>query len=404
MEQAPVRDISAGVNQTGIRDHNERLVLSLIQRHGALASAEVARRANLSPQTASTITRKLEADGLLVRGVPQRGKVGKPSVPMTLNPEGLHSIGVNIGRRSAELAAIDFAGRVIAQEKLAYAYPTPAPVMAFLREAIPRLEARLGAQGVHRLAGIGVSAPFELWNWLQSVNAPAQEMEKWRGFDIRAAVAEISGLDVVLENDATSACTAEHIFGRGREFVDYAYFFIGSFIGGGVVLNGAVYAGRMGNAGAFGSIPVPDGTGGASQLIHNASIYTLERALDETGRGTAGLWSHPQDWSGFGPPLDRWIERTAQALALGAVAVCSVIDFEAVLIDGAFPEEVRSRIVAATREALADVDTQGIAPPRIEPGSVGRTARAVGSATLPILSKYLLGQHPFRHTADQTGR
>ena len=57
MDQPRVHDPSTGVNQTGIRDHNERLVLSLIQRHGALASAEVARRASLSPQTASTITR-----------------------------------------------------------------------------------------------------------------------------------------------------------------------------------------------------------------------------------------------------------------------------------------------------------------------------------------------------------
>ncbi|MCX7645132.1 MAG: ROK family transcriptional regulator [Rhodobacteraceae bacterium] len=396
MDQAPVRDVSAGVNQTGIRDHNERLVLSLIQRHGALASAEVARRANLSPQTASTITRKLEADGLLLRGPPQRGKVGKPSVPMALNPDGLRSVGVNIGRRSAELVAIDFSGRVIALEKLAYPYPTPGPVMRFLAEAIPRMVAGLGAEGARRLAGIGVSAPFELWNWLQSVNAPAQEMDLWRGFDIRAAVAEISGLDVVLENDATSACTAEHIFGRGREFADYAYFFIGSFIGGGVVLNGAVYTGRTGNAGAFGSIPVPDGSGGASQLIQNASIYILERELAEAGMEAGGLWAQPQDWSGFGATLDRWIDRTARSLALGAVAVCSVIDFEAVLIDGAFPDEVRSRIVAATRDALGGVDTQGIASPRIEPGSVGRTARAVGSATLPILSKYLLGQHAFR--------
>lgn len=396
MDQVIVQDPATGVNQTGLRDHNERLVLSLIQRHGALASAEVARRANLSPQTASTITRKLEADGLLTRGEPQRGKVGKPLVPMALNPDGVRSVGVNIGRRSAELAAIDFSGQILTQTKLTYPYPTPEPVMRFLGEAIPQLVEDLGRQGRSRLAGIGVSAPFELWNWLQSVNAPAEEMNRWRGFDIGEAVAAIAGVDTVQENDATSACTAEHVFGRGREFADYAYFFIGSFIGGGVVLNGTVYPGRTGNAGAFGTLPVPDGSGGASQLIHNASIYTLERNLQEAGRDTAALWSFPQDWSGYEDFLAPWIERTAHHLALGAVAVCSVFDFEAVLIDGAFPAEVRSRIVAATREALASVDTQGIAPPRIEPAAVGRNARAVGAAALPILTKYFLSQSGFR--------
>ena len=389
MDQNNVRDPATGVNQTGIRDHNERLVLSLIQRHGTLASAEVARRANLSPQTASTITRKLEADGLLLRGEPQRGRVGKPSVPMALNPDGVRSVGLNIGRRSAELVAIDFTGAILAEEKLAYPYPTPTPVMAFATAGLDRLRNVLGP--ADRIAGLGVSAPFELWNWLQSVNAPAAEMERWRGYDIATTAAGHTGLDVVLENDATSACTAEHVFGRGREFSDYAYFFIGSFVGGGVVLNGTVYAGGTGNAGAFGSIPVPDGTGGASQLLQNASIYTLERAVTEAGRDPASLlWSFPQDWSGFEDILGPWISRTARHLALGAVAICAVIDFEAVLIDGAFPSDIRTRIVTATRDELARVDTRGIAPPRIEEGSIGRAARAVGSAALPILSKYLL--------------
>lgn len=389
MDQNIVRDPTTGVNQTGIRDHNERLVLSLIQRHGALASAEVARRANLSPQTASTITRKLEADGLLLRGAPQRGRVGKPSVPMALNPEGVRSVGLNIGRRSAELVAIDFTGAILAEEKLAYPYPTPAPVMAFAAAGLDRLRNVLGP--ADRIAGLGVSAPFELWNWLQSVNAPATEMERWRGYDIAGMARDLTGLDVVIENDATSACTAEHVFGRGREFSDYAYFFLGSFVGGGVALNGTVYNGRTGNAGAFGSIPVPDGTGGASQLLQNASIYTLERALNEAGRDPARLlWSFPQDWSGFEDILGPWISRTARHLALGAVAVSAVIDFEAVLIDGAFPAGIRTRIATATRAELAWVDTRGIAPPRIEEGSIGRSARAVGSAALPILSKYFL--------------
>jgi predicted NBD/HSP70 family sugar kinase len=392
MDQPVVRDPASGVNQTGIRDHNERLVLSLIQRHGALASAEVARRAALSPQTASTITRKLEADGLLLRGAPQRGKVGKPLVPMALNPDGVRSVGVNIGRRSAELVAIDFCGRVLTQDKLTYPYPTPEPVIDFLARAIPAVAGGLGKAGRTRLAGLGVSAPYAIWDWLALVNAPAAEMERWRDFDIARKVAAITGLDVMLENDATSACTAEHIFGRGREFADYAYFFVGSFIGGGVVLNGMVHSGRTGNAGAFGSIPVPDRRGGASQLLHNASIYTLERAMVESGRDPSDLWTFPQVWDGIEPVLAPWITRTSHHLALGAAAVAAVIDFEAVLIDGAFPEAVRRRLVDATRTALGKIDTRGIAPPRIEEGSIGRNARAVGAAALPILSKYLLGQ------------
>ena len=87
MDVSVIRDPLGGANQSGMRDHNERLVLSLILRHVALPSAEIARRSNLSAQTVSIIIRALERDGLLLRGEPQRGKVGKPSIPMTLDPD-----------------------------------------------------------------------------------------------------------------------------------------------------------------------------------------------------------------------------------------------------------------------------------------------------------------------------
>ncbi len=385
-----------GANQTGVRDYNERLVLSLIHRHSGLASADIARRTGLSPQTVSVIIRSLEADGLLLRSDPVRGKVGKPLTPVALNPDGVRSLGLIIGRRACELAVVDFRGRMLDRRETVYPYPTPAKVFGFVARAVPDLLAAIGPSGRARLAGLGVSAPFELWNWLASVNAPADEMEAWRGLDIRAEVVAITGLDVFFQNDVTSACTAENLYGRGREFSDYAYFYIGSFIGGGIALNGSVYPGRTGNAGAFGTLPMPGEGGRPSQLIRHASIYLLERAIVEAGLDPSGLWTFPRDWTGFEAQVGPWIAETALHLAIGAAAVCSVIDFEAVLIDGAFPEAIRSRLVAQTREALAGVDVQGIAPPRIEEASVGRNARVIGSAALPILARYLLSQGAFR--------
>jgi predicted NBD/HSP70 family sugar kinase len=395
-DSAPDPAGTTGANQTSFRDHNERLVLSLLHRHGALAAVELARLTRLSPQTVSVITRKLEADGLLLKADPVRGKVGKPQVPVMLNPDGVRSLGLIIGRRASEIVAIDFHGRELTRAEVVYPYPTPDRVMAFAAEALPRMLDDLGAEGRARLAGIGVSAPFQLWNWLTSVNAPAAEMDAWRGFDITGAIGGLTGLEVTFQNDVTSACTAEHMYGRGRDFADYAYFYIGSFVGGGIALGGTVYPGRTGNAGAVGTLPMPGAGGRAVQLIRNASIYTLEADIVAAGKDPRGLWSFPRDWAGYEAEVAPWVANTARHLALAAVAVCAVIDFEAVLIDGAFPEAVRARVVAATRAALAEVDTQGIAPPRIEEARVGRNARAIGSAALPILSRHLLTQGTFR--------
>lgn len=394
MEAAAIRDPQGGANQSGIRDHNERLVLSLIHRHAGLPSAEIARRSNLSAQTVSIIIRALEKDGLLLRGHPIRGKVGKPSIPMTLNPDGILSFGLNIGRRSADLVLIDVAGNLRAQRKIHYAYPKPDALMEFLAEGHAEMTGALTARQVNRIAGIGVAAPFELWNWLDTVNAPQEEMQLWRHFDIGPRVAGITGLPVTVQNDTTAACTAEHIFGRGREFSDYAYFFIGSFIGGGVVLNDTVYAGRTGNAGAFGSIPVAGGRG-PQQLIQHASIFLLERALEKAGVDAARLWNPDCDWSDFGTPLDDWIDHTARHLAIASVAVSSVIDFECILIDANCPAAIRHRIIARAREEVGKIDTQGIDTPVLSEAAVGRNARAIGAATLPIIDRYLLSQQRF---------
>ena len=58
-------DPSGGANQIRVRAHNERLVLSLVRRHGALSKADIARRTGLSAQTVSVIMRALEKEGLL---------------------------------------------------------------------------------------------------------------------------------------------------------------------------------------------------------------------------------------------------------------------------------------------------------------------------------------------------
>jgi hypothetical protein len=70
-----------------------------------------------------------------------------------------------------------------------------------------------------------------------------------------------------------------------------------------------------------------------------------------------------------------------------------VIDFEAVLIDGAFPADVRARLVEGVRGELDRFDRRGLTPIRIEEGQVGGNARALGAATAPIFARYLLNTH-----------
>ncbi|MBN9023612.1 MAG: ROK family transcriptional regulator, partial [Rhizobiales bacterium] len=227
----PVGGLSRGTNQMGVRLYNERLVLSLIRRHGQLPKAEIARLTGLSPQTITVIMRSLEADGLVLRQGRQRGKVGQPSVPFALDPDGVFSLGLKVGRRSADIVLLDFTGTVRRTLRKDYRYPEPSALVAFFAEGIRRLSAAVPAG---RIAGIGIATPFEMWNWEEEVDAPPGAMQVWRDVDIKAEVEAVSAWPVYLCNDATAACAAELFVGNAERYSDFLYIFVGWFVGGGV--------------------------------------------------------------------------------------------------------------------------------------------------------------------------
>ena len=382
-----------GRNQHALRDYNERLILTTLSRKGPMAGSEISRATQLSPQTVSVILRQLEQDGMLARGTPQRGRVGKPSVPMGLNPAGAYAIGVMVGRRTTTLILTDFVGKQLLERHIQYDYPMPDPIMAFLRRALKEVREQLGDAGWDRISGIGVAKPYEIWAWHDNLGAPQEDLEAWKSFDFETALSEICPFRVHVENDATSAAQAEQIHGSGRAYSNYAYFFVGAFIGGGVILKDAVFTGPFSNAGAFGSLPVaPDGDT-PRQLIDVASLFLLEVRLRDAGQSADGLWDADTDWSAFEPVLSDWIEDAGRHLALAALTVSSVIDFEAVVVDGAFPAEVRKRLVAAMAQTLEGLDKRGLRVPDLTEGSIGRNARAIGAAAYPVHATFFTTPH-----------
>ncbi|HME84621.1 MAG TPA: ROK family transcriptional regulator [Roseiarcus sp.] len=381
---------ASGADQAGVRLYNERLLLSLVRRFGPLSKIEVARLTGLSVQSTSAIMNRLQADGLLRREAPLRGRVGQPTIPMSLDPEGAYSFGLKIGRRSSDLVLIDFSGAVRRRAHRTFAFPTPAMILDFVQTELPGLADALTDAQSRRVAGLGVALPFQLWTWEAEIGAPPGAMDAWRSFDVEREIAGVCPYAVTLCNDATAACAAEFFFGRGWRHRDFLYFFIGAFLGGGVVLDGALWQGRTGNAGALGSMPVVarSDPGGAPQLIACASIYQLERRLERAGVDASSMWATPDAWADFGPHLNDWMEEVASALAYACAAAISVIDFEAIVIDGAMPAPVRDRLTARTAEVFAGLDRRGLSDVVIVPGTIGADARAIGGAALPLIRNF----------------
>ena len=389
MQVKEVRKEARGTTQVGMRLYNERLALSLIRQYGQLPKAEIARLTGLSAQTVSVIVRQLERDKLVIKGDKQRGKVGQPLVPFRLNPDGAFSIGLKVGRRSGDLILLDLAGKVRKIVRQPYHFPTPKEFLAFAEAGIAKLLADLPKNLHSRISGLGIASPFELWNWEEEVGASHDVLEAWRNFDLTTEIAKLGKWPVLLCNDASAACAAELFFGHGRTYRDFAYFYIGFFVGGGVVLNGSLFQGRTGSAGAIGPIPVPSKSG-SEQLIRHASLYLLERRLNKQGHDELVLTINPNNWSGLGPELDQWIEDTGRNLAYAALSAAGLIDFEAIIIDGAMPSDIREQVVAVTNRHFAKLDRRGTAPLSIIVGSIGADARAMGGAALSLMANFAI--------------
>ena len=381
-----------GSNQLTVRDNNERLLLHLIRRHGAMTKAEATRETGLSANAISVIFNALEQEGLLLRGEPVRGRIGQPSTPMRLNPDARLYLGLKIGRRGFDMVLVDLCGGLRAQRSARHDYPTPERTIAFVTSALPHL---LGEAGVTQdaIAGSGIAIPSQLWHWSGDFGALQGEMDVWRDHDIAATLSDHLPGQILVENDATAACYAEWVFGARRIRPDSLYFFVGTFIGGGVILDGAVYRGCRGNAGALGPLRIPDEPGG-TRLVDHASLSVLGQLLARQGEARAALLDPPADWSALEPVLSDWILRCARSLAHAIVSASAVIDFEEVVIDGAFPPEIRARLARLLESRLNRLDLGGIPHPAVAQGSFGGIARAVGAAARHVSDRYMLRQEP----------
>lgn len=375
-----------GTNQLAMRLANERLILGLIRRRPGIAKAEIARATGLTPQATTIIVNRLEADGLLSRLDPTRGKVGQPAIPYALAPDGAFAIGLVVGRRGCDVVLTDFLAGVRRQEHLAYAYPEPQVIVDFTTEHAARFATGLpggAVEGRRRLTGVGVAMPFQLWDWEAALKSPPGALAVWRDTDLGATLERRIGLPVTVGNDATAACGAELLFGEAGRYKDFLYIYIGTFVGGGLVLDGRVVNGRTGNAAAIGSLPMRDGPGGrVGQLIEWASLQVLEDRLVAAGRTPSAVLV--DDWAEAEPQLSAWIDDLAPKLALTAVAAAALVEIEAVVIDGVVPVAVRDRIVTAMTAALEGIDRQGVTAFEPVAGTLGGRAPVLGAVALTL--------------------
>jgi predicted NBD/HSP70 family sugar kinase len=383
-----VRDprLMRGSNHSGMRQFNERIVLQAIRHQGAIAKADLARLTQLSTQTVSIIVNRLEGEGLLVKQARVRGKIGQPSVPMAINPDGAFSLGLQVGRRSLEVLVSDFLGQPRHRLQFVYLYPDPDVVLAHIKQGLSQVQALMGEQWT-RIVGIGLTAPLSLHKWANLLGGGADvALARWENLNLLAAVQALTDLPVEFAKDTAAACMAEMLQGHGRTVANYLYVFVGTFVGGGLVLAGHIVAGARGNAGAIGSMPMGlSGAGSApAQLLQLASGWQLEQALTQAGFDPQLVHQDAIMAPTYTALTGPWLEQASRALAMTLTSAAALVDLDAVVIDGSLGRALIDALIKATRDQMQHYQLEGLHAPVVLPGQVGAHARALGGSLLPL--------------------
>jgi len=197
-------------------------------------------------------------------------------------------------------------------------------------------------------------------------------IEGWRAFPLRARVHELTGVPTYVDNDAKALALAEGLTGAAAGERDFIAIVVSTGIGGGVVLNGRLLEGRLGNAGHIGHVVVePDGRacacGGRGCLEAEASGTAI---LAITGNPPA-----------MAPP--DVVVRTGTLVGRAVASVVNLLDLPLAVASGSvalgFGEPF---FAAAQREVDLRCGLDFARGARIVPGGLGPDGPLIGAGSV----------------------
>ena len=323
------------------RERSALRVLEFLWRAGPANRVDVVRGTSLSRATVSKLVGELQAQGLVAewRGpLGEAPRSGRPPTLLAVNPAIGAFGGVDFGHSSVRVAIADAAGSLVAEDRQDLDVDNEAEraitvavdgLRALMSEARPPRGRLLGVGAaisapVRRDTG-GLAAAGILPGW--SAVSPKDELERRLGVPAHVG------------NDANLGALAEVRTGAARGASDVVYLMLSSGVGGGVVLDGALFTGHSGMTGELGHVQVDPGGArcrcgnrGCLETVAGAQAL-LARLCHELGE-TIGL-AEAVARAHAGDERCRAMFRDA-GVAAGRVAggICNVVNPEWVIVGG----------------------------------------------------------------------
>lgn len=364
-----------GTNREQVRPHNRRTVLDAIRQHGPVSRAEIARQVGLTTQTVSTITSELTERGLVVpRPGTQKGR-GFPAPMFEIAPEGGFAIGVSISPMGLEAGLMNLAGDLIDRRRIDAPRLPAQQAFGLIRRAVADLAA---GQAADRILGVGMSLPGPFGVEAMSFIG-ATTMEGWREADIREGLISAVPYPAFVDSDMSAAAHGERLYGRGTEFRDFFYLYMGVGLGGAMVHNHRVMRGAHGNASEIGHIPVmPDGLecpcGNRGCLERYFSMDAYARRAGEIGQAA-------------------WLREVAPIFRAAIVTIENLYEPETIVLGGQAPADLQDAILALAEDLPVSLSARpGRAVPRVIASHAGADAAIRGAASLAVSRVFAPGE------------
>ena len=377
---------------------SERTLLQLIRDRGPLSKAELARISGMSAQGVAVIMDGLIGSGIVLKGVKQRGRVGQPSTPLTINPEGAFSIGLHVGNGRMIGSLVDFAGNTLERRIVTNDLP---PDEVDDKGAIDLVETLIGALGEalrDRMIGICIVTRDEL---MAKCGDPRMSVERrlvsMSGKTLQSELQRHFGLRVMCENETRAGAIAE--LRSAPEIAERGLYYIrlGCNVDSALALNGRLMGDIGAPQGQLGTLPLCEERGCLNDV---ASVRVLDKKLVEGGTSLSTAleigFTRPQETD----IVDRWAEEVKEDLALAAVCATAAVPIEVLVFEGPLPSATLEKFAKASEKACAELNRRLEVSARV--GSFGMDAPSIGAALLPL--QYLFAPDPSLFAPKRTQR
>ncbi len=237
------------ITTNDLRHINRTAVLDLLRREGPISRTELSERLEISLPTVMRIVDELLEEKLLKTIDRKEWSGGRRRSLVEFNAHGHLTIGVDCGGTKMFGALADLSGEIIEEVNLPTNGNRGEDNVALLLDIIDKLIKAAKTTDKNLLGiGVGVPATVDVDKGIV-LSCPALG---WEDLPLNDRLKKEFNLPVVLDNDVNLAALGEMWFGTKLAINNLALITVGTGIGAGIIIDGAVYRGSNGAAGEVG--------------------------------------------------------------------------------------------------------------------------------------------------------